>query len=142
MLSTDRYGWWRYLEKSRFNLAQDFPHLKGVSVILDRAEARVRAETVALNFRKFRECMYGLNWVQVVGLDEEELLSVLYPIVERPLEGNGVKGVRVKIEEYEKFLGRKSATIWWGEAGEEAPCAAPDFARDEQYRHQLCDLES
>lgn len=70
-------------------------------------------------------------------LDEDESLSVLYPIVERPLERNGVKGVRVKIKEDESYSGRKSATIWWGEVGEEAPCAIPDFTGDEQWRRRL-----
>ena len=59
----DRNGWWKYLEKSRFNLALDFPHLKGLTVTLDRRLALARAKTVTLNFKKFRECMYGLDWI-------------------------------------------------------------------------------
>lgn len=90
---------------------------------------------MVFNFQKiFRECMYRLDWIQVIGLNDESLLGVLRPIVERLDDRKGEKGVQVKVEEYENSVGWKNATIWWGEPNSEALCAIPEFTGDRRYR--------
>ena len=136
-LPSNQAGWWKYLTQSRFNLAQDFPQLKGVTVTLCRRLSLANAETMSLNLKMFRQCMYRLHWVQIIGLNDESLLSVLYPIVQRPEEKAGKRGVQTKIEEYDLFIGWKNATIWWGEPNSMAPCSIPAYTGDRRYRHRL-----
>ena len=62
---------------------------------------------------------------------------MLHPIVEKLDDKKGEKGVQVKIEEYENFVGWKNATIWWGEPNSEAPCAIPEFTGDRRYRRRF-----
>ena len=135
----NRNPWWRYFMGSRFSLATDFPHLKGITVTLGKGLAVANAQDVRMNFELFAKHIYKLDWLQVIGLNDPTLLKYLYSVIERgdDDDGRGRKSVQTKITEYKECIGWKNAIIWWGLPGEEAPRKPIPYTGDRRVRNRL-----
>jgi len=134
---TNLNPWLRYMTRVEHGLAKDFPHLKGVTLTLGRGLALADAKTVRNHLDTFMKYMYRLDWIQLIGLNDVELLGHLKPILERHDEPNGKKEVQVKTSNYENFIGWTNASLWWDLPGKVAPCEIPAFAGDRRHRYRL-----
>ncbi|MCJ1453975.1 hypothetical protein MMC28_004325 [Mycoblastus sanguinarius] len=130
-------AWWNYLTGPTFSLAKDFPHLKGLALTLGRGLAVSDAATITSNFQLLVRNMYRLDWIQIIGLNDETLLELLMPIVKKSYQNNSNRVLRTKITEYDMFVGWKNAVVWWGLPGEQAPSEIQAYAGDRRYRHRL-----
>ena len=101
--------------------------------------AVANAASVTTNFELLARHIRRLQWLQVIGLNDEELLGVLEPVVRNAIDSptNSRKGLRTKISEYRLFTGWRNATLWWGLPGEEAPCEMPAYEGNKRIRSQL-----
>ena len=129
--------WWQYFMGNRFNLAADFPRLKGITITLGRGLRVACSQDVRANFELFAKHIYRLDWLQVIGLNDLTILKYLYSAVERTDEGHGRKCMQTQTTEYKEYIGWKNAVIWWGFPGEEAPCKPMPFTGDRRVRNRL-----
>lgn len=130
-------AWLRYVTRRKDGLAQDFPHLKRMVINLKgwfRCESAARIRPVFLDIS---ECVRGLDWVHVNGLNNEKLLEYLEPMVTRKNDSQLLQDraqdnitehaadcswrplpplthVRRNVTESTNALGWKNATLWWG----------------------------
>ena len=132
-----RSPWWQYFTGERFSLTSDFPHLKGITITLGNQLAVANSKIVRTNFELFAKQIYGLDWLEVIGLNDPPLIKYLYSVVEKADGGRGRKGVQTKITDYKECIGWKNAIIWWGLPEEEVPCNPTPYTGDRRVRKRL-----
>lgn len=114
-------AWWEYFVRHTFSLAQDFPHLKGITITLGESLAAASSQEVQINFELFAKQIYKLDWLRVIGLKDPKTLKFLHSGVDRTDDAHGRKGVQMEMIEYKECTSWKDAIIWWGPPGEAAP---------------------
>ena len=129
--------WLRYLTRNESGLAAEFSNLKGITISFDRDLAIAAVGTVRKHLELFAKHMYGLQWVQVIGVNDASAVDVLQTKLKNHGKPNNGGSVQKKTSKYGSFVGWENVSLWWGHPGSSAPYEIPLYSEDRRTRHRL-----
>jgi len=134
--------WCRYVTQSKAGLAQDFPHLRRMTIHVKRKFELASSTEKRFIFQSIAENVRGLDWVHIDRLNNEDLLEYLKPMVSRhddsqvlqrqvqshvrDCTANDCWGPWSRLAPFRIWSGPssvvwKSATLWWGTSESRGP---------------------
>ena len=138
-------SWAKYLETERFSLGKEYPNLRHLTLTLGRGLEVEPKEKLEHRLRPFRKGLRGISVLEVIGLNDESILRMLFPVVMAPecmaenveVQEGRKERVQIKLSDYAEMPGWKNAILWWGRDGEGPPVEGRPFPGDKRYRRRL-----
>ena len=115
--------WLNYICGSRrgWRMADDFPHIRRIVIELKDEALLFESPKLASLCKAFGDSAIGLDWVHVIGLNDETMISLFEPMIESSPVGEQGLTIQKYITEYECFSGWKNVTIWRGTSDSRPP---------------------
>ena len=130
--------WFDYLIKRNFSLKDNYPHLKRLTITLGEGMLTARTEDLRPICELIGRNIRGLQSVHIVGLNDENMVSALTPMIERARTSPGDRrSVQTHTTELQTRAGWKNMTIWWGPESGNPPYHTTTSETDLQWRHRL-----
>lgn len=130
--------WFDYLTKRNFSLKDNYPHLKRLTITLGEILMTAGTEDLHSICGFIGRNIRGLQSVHIVGLNDENMVSALTPMIERARTSPGDRrNVQTHTTELQTKVGWKNVTIWWGPSSGNPPYHTTTSETDLQWRRRL-----
>lgn len=132
-----RTAWERYIsapsEGKKKCLQNDYPHLKRLTIELTGLYKFHGTKHLQKLLESFAQAIAGLDWVHIIGLNDEAIISDLKPMVctAQPSSSDDkhasslareIESVQSHLTEFDRAVGWKNVTLWQG-----TPRSRPPF---------------
>ncbi len=130
--------WFAYLGKRNFSFKDNYPHLKRLTITFGQGLLTARTEDLRPICELIGQNIQGLQSVHIIGLNDENMIEALTPMVERAKTSPGDnRSVQTYITESQTRVGWKNVTLWWGPGNGKPPYHTSKQETDLQRRRRL-----
>lgn len=130
--------WSNYLVKRHFSFKDNYPHLKRLTITLREGLSTASTEDLRPICELIGQNIRCLQSVHIIGLNDENMVEALTPIVERARTSPGdSRSVQTHATELQTRAGWKNVTLWWGSESGNPPYHTTASETDLQWRRRL-----